>query len=427
MSESLSLTDNRNGKQYEMPIMDGAIAARSLQKVRTSHDDAGLVSYDPGYLNTATAMSRITLIKGLDGTLMYRGYPIEELVHHSNYLEVAYLLIFGELPDAGQDADWRARILGHLDVDAALRDLIATFPPDAHPMGMLISSLGAMGTLYPEAKTVLDPLVRQRQMHRILGHLPTVAAHIYGRREGLSVPDPDPQSGYLANFLRMTHHFGLNLQETHPDVQAAMNALFILHADHEQNCSTNVMRAIGSSHADPYSAMAGAIAALSGPLHGGANEEVLTMLDRIEKVENIPGFLEKVMRKEVLLMGFGHRVYKNMDPRSTLIKELAYKVFEVTGHNPLIEIAMELEKVALDMDYFVDRRLYPNVDFYSGIIYQALGIPTEYYTLLFALARAAGWLAHWVEQLEDPAQKIARPKQIYRGSDQRAFVPMEQR
>lgn len=427
MSQSLSLTDNRSGKQYEMPIMDGAIAARSLQKVRTGQEIAGLVSYDPGYLNTATAMSGITQVNGYEGVLMYRGYPIEELATQSNYLEVAYLLIHGELPTAAQDEYWRRRVLSHLVIEDFIVKQLHAFPPRSHPMGMLLSALAALGTLYPDAKHVQDPASRQQQMYRILGHLPTVAACIYGHCQGQEVEAPDPALGYIANFLRMTRHFGLRQTEPHPTIQAAMNTLFILHADHEQNCSTTVMRAIGSAHSDPYSAMAGAAAALYGPLHGGANEAVLTMLAEIGSIDRIPQFLDRVMKREVLLMGFGHRVYKNTDPRATLIKELAYEVFEVTGPNPLIELAIELERTALSMDYFRDRRLYPNVDFYSGIIYQALGIPAEFYTLLFALARSAGWLAHWAEQLEDPTQKIARPRQIYRGPERRSFLPMAQR
>lgn len=427
MSQSLTFTDNRNGKQYEFPIMDGTIAAKSLQRVKVNQADQGVASYDPGYQNTATTISQITYIDGLQGTLLYRGYPIEELVRHSNFLEVAFLLIQGELPTHTENLAWRSQILENVEINPMIRSLIEAFPMTAHPMGIMISALGAMGTLFPDSKNLQDPLVRLEQMYRILGQLPTIAAHIYGHMHGHEMPSNDTGKGYVGNFLRLTHNFGLNQQEPHPAVQDAMNALFIMHADHEQNCSTAVMRAIGSANADPYSSMAGATAALYGPLHGGANEAVLAMLSTIKDPSEIPNFLEKVIRKEVLLMGFGHRVYRNMDPRATLIKELAYKVFEVTGDNPLIDIAVELEKAALTMDYFQERRLFPNVDFYSGIIYQALGIPAEYYTLLFALARASGWLAHWAEQLEDPAQKIARPKQIYRGPLFRDFAPIENR
>ncbi len=427
MTQSLTFTDNRNGKQYEFPIMDGAIAAKSLQRVKVDQVDQGVVSYDPGYQNTATTISHITFIDGQQGTLLYRGYPIGDLVHQSNYLEVAFLLMFGELPDSAENQSWRSQILGYVEIAPSIRKLIETFPNNAHPMGILISALGALGTLYPESKNVLDAQIRHVQILRILGHLPTVAAYIYGHTQGHVVPPSDTSQGYVGNFLRMMRNFGLNQVDPHPVVQDAMNALFILHADHEQNCSTAAMRAIGSSHSDPYSSMAGATAALYGPLHGGANEAVLAMLSSIKDPSEIPSFLERVIRKEVLLMGFGHRVYHNIDPRATLIKDLAYKVFEVTGNNPLIDIAIELESAALAMDYFQERRLYPNVDFYSGIIYQALGIPAEYYTLLFALARSAGWLAHWSEQLDDPAQKIARPKQIYRGPGHREFVPKDQR
>ncbi len=427
MTQSLTFTDNRNGKQYEFPIMDGAIAAKSLQRVKVDQVDQGVVSYDPGYQNTATTISHITFIDGQQGTLLYRGYPIGDLVHQSNYLEVAFLLMFGELPDSAENQSWRSQILGYVEIAPSIRKLIETFPKNAHPMGILISALGALGTLYPESKNVLDAQIRHVQILRILGHLPTVAAYIYGHTQGHVVPPSDTSQGYVGNFLRMMRNFGLNQVDPHPVVQDAMNALFILHADHEQNCSTAAMRAIGSSHSDPYSSMAGATAALYGPLHGGANESVLAMLSSIKDPSEIPSFLERVIRKEVLLMGFGHRVYHNIDPRATLIKDLAYKVFEVTGNNPLIDIAIELESAALAMDYFQERRLYPNVDFYSGIIYQALGIPAEYYTLLFALARSAGWLAHWSEQLDDPAQKIARPKQIYRGPGHREFVPKDQR
>ncbi len=427
MPQSLTFTDNRNGKRYELPIMNGAIAAKSLQRMKVDQTDPGVVSYDPGYQNTATTISYITYVDGQQGILRYRGYPIEDLVGQSNYLEVAYLLILGELPSQTKNETWRNRILAQVELDPSIHRLIESFPPSAHPMGMLISALGALGTLHPESKQVLDPHVRQEQMYRILGQLPAIAAHCYGHTHGHKVPTADTSKGYIGNFLRMMHNFGLHEEEPNPAVQDAMNALFILHADHEQNCSTAVMRGIGSSHADPYSSMAGATAALYGPLHGGANEAVLAMLSAIQDTAAIPGFLDKVIKKEALLMGFGHRVYRNTDPRATLIKELAYEVFKVTGDNPLIDIAIELERAALNMEYFQERRLYPNVDFYSGIIYQALGIPAEYYTLLFALARSAGWLAHWSEQLDDPAQKIARPRQIYQGAVRRDFVPLAQR
>ena len=426
-SNTVSITDNRSGMTYDLPIIDGAIEARSLQKVRHVQDGAGLVSYDPGFVNTATASSRITLVDGQQGTLSYRGYPIEELAQYSNYLEVAFLLINGELPSAAEDAHWRTSILAHVEVDASIRNLIRTFAPDAHPMTILISALAALGARYADSKNVLAPASRRQQVFRMLGQVTSIAAYIYGHTNGIDTPAPDPDAGYIGNFLRMCRYFGLDSVEQNPVIQNAMNALFILHADHEQNCSTSVMRAIGSSHADPYSSMAGATAALYGPLHGGANEAVLQMLNEIQTIDNIPAFLDRVMNRKALLMGFGHRVYKNMDPRATLIKDLANQVFDVTGANPLIDVAKELERAALDRAYFRDRRLYPNVDFYSGIIYQALGIPPAFYTVLFAVARAVGWLAHWNEQVEDPSQKIARPKQIYRGPAARTFLPMEQR
>ncbi len=426
-SNTVSITDNRSGVTYDLPIIDGAIEARSLQKVRYVQDSAGLVSYDPGFLNTATAISSITLVDGQEGTLSYRGYPIEELAQHSNHLEVAYLLINGELPSAAEDEYWRNSVLAHSEVDPFIRNLIGTFAPDAHPMVILISALAALGTLYPDGKQVLDPEARRRQVFRLLGQITSIAAYIYGYTNGIDTPDPDPDAGYIGNFLRMCRYFGLDSTDPVPVIQKAMNALFILHADHEQNCSTSVMRAIGSAHADPYSSMAGATAALYGPLHGGANEAVLRMLKDIGARDNIPAFLDRVMSRKALLMGFGHRVYKNMDPRATLIKDLADQVFAITGANPLIDVAKELEQEALARSYFRDRRLYPNVDFYSGIIYQALGIPAPFYTVLFAAARAVGWLAHWDELVEDPSQKIARPKQIYRGPDVRTFLPVEQR
>lgn len=427
MKDSLTFTDNRSGKQYEFPILDGAIAAKSLQKVRASQSDQGVVSYDPGYQNTANTVSHITYIDGHEGSLLYRGYPIQDLASHSDYLEVAFLLVNGELPGKEEYALWRARILEHVVPHPTALGVIQAFPADAHPMGVLISALGALGTAFPDGKNVLDARNRQLQLFRVLGQLPSLAANILGRMQGQDVPAPDASHGYIGNFLSMTRNFGLQQAEPHPVIRKAMNVLFILHADHEQNCSTAAMRAIASSQADPYSAMAGATAALYGPLHGGANEAVLEMLSEIGGAGNVQAFLEKVIRKEALLMGFGHRVYRNMDPRATLIKKLAYEVFDVTGNNPLIEVAKALETAALDMEYFQARRLYPNVDFYSGITYQALGIPTEFYTVLFALARTAGWLAHWIEHMEDPAQKIARPKQIYRGPEARDYVALNQR
>ncbi|RLT34337.1 MAG: citrate synthase, partial [Chloroflexi bacterium] len=412
-NNTLTITDNRTGQTYEVPINDETIKAIDLRQVRVQADDFGLMTYDPGFTNTASCKSRITYIDGDKGILEYRGYPIEQLAEQSSFLEVAYLLIFGVLPTVDQLAHWEQRIMRHTYIHENLTDLLKTFRYDAHPMGILVSAIAAMSTLHPEAKQVHDSEVRLKQIYRILGKLPTVAAFAYRHRIGRPYNYPDSTLGYAGNFLYMLDFMGQSNYQVNPVLAHALDVLFILHADHEQNCSTSAMRGIASSEADPYSSMAGAAAALYGPLHGGANEAVLRMLREIGSVANIPGFIERVKKREVRLMGFGHRVYKNYDPRARIIKKIAYEVFEVTQKNPLLDIAIELERIALEDDYFISRKLYPNVDFYSGIIYQAMGFPVEMFPVLFAIPRTAGWLAQWEELLLDPEQKIARPRQIY--------------
>ncbi|MBI3959657.1 MAG: citrate synthase [Chloroflexi bacterium] len=426
-NNTLTITDNRTGETYEVPINDETINAIDLRKIRVQQDDFGLMTYDPGYTNTTSCKSRITYIDGDKGILEYRGYPIEQLAEQSSFLEVAYLLIYGELPTADQLAHWENRIMRHTYIHENLTDLLKTFRYDAHPMGILVSAIAAMSTLHPEAKQVHDPEVRLKQIYRILGKLPTVAAFAYRHRIGRPYNYPDSTLGYAGNFLYMLDFMGQSNYAVNPVLAHALDVLFILHADHEQNCSTSAMRGIASSEADPYSSMAGAAAALYGPLHGGANEAVLRMLREIGSVANIPGFIERVKKREVRLMGFGHRVYKNYDPRARIIKKIAYEVFAVTQKNPLLDIAIELERIALEDDYFVSRKLYPNVDFYSGIIYQAMGFPVDMFPVLFALGRAPGWLAQWVEMVDDPDQKISRPRQIYLGERGREYVPLDQR
>lgn len=426
-SNTLTITDNRTGETYEVPIQDETINAIDLRKIKVQADDFGMMAYDPGYTNTASCKSRITYIDGDKGILEYRGYPIEQLAEKSSFLEVAYLLIYGELPTADQLAHWEQRIMRHTYIHENLTDLLKTFRYDAHPMGILVSAIAAMSTLHPEAKQVHDADVRLKQIYRILGKLPTVAAFAYRHRIGRPYNYPDSTLGYSGNFLYMLDYMGQSNYEVNPVLARALDVLFILHADHEQNCSTSAMRSIGSSEADPYSSMAGAAAALYGPLHGGANEAVLRMLGEIGSVDNIPAFIDRVKNREVRLMGFGHRVYKNYDPRARIIKKIAYEVFEVTEKNPLIDIAIELERIALEDEYFVSRKLYPNVDFYSGIIYQAMGFPVDMFPVLFALGRAPGWLAQWAEMVDDPEQRIARPRQIYLGERGREYVAVDQR
>ena len=415
---SLSITDNRTGKRYEVPIADGAINASDLRQIKTDSQDFGLLSYDPAYMNTASCRSRITFIDGDNGILEYRGYPIEQLAERRSFLDVAYLLIFGELPNAGEAAAWRDQITVHTMVHENLKKLMEGFRYDAHPMGMFLSTIGALSTFYPDAKAIGDIESRHLQMLRLIGKVPTIAAYAHRHSQGLPYVMPDNDRPYAANFLTMMFKMA-GTYNPHPALVRAMDVLFILHADHEQNCSTSAMRAIGSSHADPYSALAGAAAALYGPLHGGANEAVLRMLADIGSVANVPAFVKRVKAGEGRLMGFGHRVYKSYDPRARILKQMADAVFEVQGRNPLITVALELERIALEDEYFVSRKLYPNVDFYSGLIYQAMQFPVAMFPVLFAIPRTVGWLAQWEEMLLDPEQKIARPRQLYVGAARR--------
>ncbi len=425
--DSLTITDNRTGKTYEIPIEHDTIHATDLRQMKVNPDDFGLMSYDPAYMNTAACKSRITYIDGDKGILQYRGYPIEQLAEKSSYLEVAYLILHGELPSKDQLAYWENRVMRHTFIHENQVQLIRAFRYDAHPMGILISVVSAMSTIHTEAKNIHDPKIREKQIWRIIGKLPTIAAFAYRNRIGRPFNYPDSSLSYTANLLYMLDYLNQREYKVHPTLARAIDTLFILHADHEQNCSTSVMRAVGSSHADPYSAISAAAAALYGPLHGGANEAVLLMLNSIGDVKNVPAYIERVKSGEVRLMGFGHRVYKNYDPRASIIKKVASEVFEVTGSNPLLDIALELERIALQDDYFISRKLYPNVDFYSGIIYHTMRFPMDMFPFLFAIPRASGWLAQWIEMLEDPEQKIARPRQIYLGPDKRDYVPAEER
>jgi citrate synthase len=426
-SDALTLTDNRTGKTYEIPITHGAIRASDLRQIKTGPDDFGLMSYDPAFMNTASTKSTITYLDGDKGILRYRGYPIEQLAEKSTYLETAYLIFYGELPTQAQLEEWTHHITHHTFLHENVKHIMEAFRYDAHPMGMFISTVAALSTFYPEAHQVRNPEVRLKQVYRLIAKVPTIAAFSYRHSRGLPYVYPDNDLSYTGNFLGMLDKMTQVKYQPDPVKERALDVLFILHADHEQNCGTNAMRAIGSSLVDPYSAMAGAAAALYGPLHGGANEEVLKMLTEIGHVKNIPAFIEKVKAGEGRLMGFGHRVYKNYDPRAKIIKRTADAVFKVTGVNPLLEIALELERIALQDDYFISRKLYPNVDFYSGIIYQALGFPVEFFPVLFAIPRTVGWLTQWVEMLNDADQKIARPRQIYLGKDQRDYAPMDKR
>ncbi len=427
MPDTLTITDNRTGKQYEIPISHGAIKAMDLRQIKAANDDFGLMSYDPAFMNTASCQSRITFIDGDAGILRYRGYPIEQLAEKSNYLEVAYLLIYGELPTSSQLENWVYHITHHTMLHENTKKFMEGFHYDAHPMGMLVSTVGAMSTLYPDAKKIFDAEIRQLQIYRLLGKMPAIAAYASRHRLGLPYVYPDNDLSYTGNFLSMMYKMTEMKYKSNPVLERALDVLFILHADHEQNCSANTMRSIGSSHPDPFVATAGAAAALYGPLHGGANEEVLRMLNEIGSIDKIPEFIKRVKAGEVRLMGFGHRIYKNHDPRARIIKETADQVFAVTGRNRLLDIAIELERIALQEDYFVKRKLYPNVDFYSGIIYQAMGFPTDAFTVLFAIPRTSGWIAQWQEMLLDAEQKIARPRQLYLGAETRNFVPMAKR
>ena len=427
--DALSVVDRRTGKSYELPIANGTIRAMDLRQIKTGADDFGLMAYDPGFLNTAACTSRITFIDGDKGILRYRGYPIEVLAEKCTYLEVAYLLLHGELPDQKQYEKFVHDITYHTMIHESLKKIMDAFNYDAHPMGMLISMIAAMSTFYPEAHNVHDPKVRIKQIHRLIAKMPTIAAFAYRHSIGLPYMYPSNDLSYSENFLTMLFTTPAEHFKPNPTLVRALDVLFILHADHEQNCGTNAMRSIGSAHTDPYSSVAGAAAALYGPLHGGANEEVLKMLEQVGSISRVPAFIKEVKegKGEKRLMGFGHRVYKNFDPRAKIIKRMAEEVFEVTGRNPLLDIALELERIALQDDYFVKRKLYPNVDFYSGLIYEALGIPSAAFTVLFAIPRTAGWLAQWEEMLEDPENKIARPRQVYLGPGDRPFVPMNKR
>jgi len=426
-NDTLTITDNRTGQTYEIPIEDGSIRAMALRSIKTSDDDFGLLSYDPGLQNTASCRSTISFIDGDRGILRYRGYPIEELAERSTYLETAYLIIKGELPDTKHLEAWTYNITMHTMLHENIKKFVEGFRYDAHPMGILVSTIGALSTFYPEAKEVESIESRRVQVRRLIGKIPTLAAYAYRQSLGLPYVQPDNDLSYTANFLSMLFKMTELKYKPNPVFERALDVLFILHADHEQNCSTTAVRNVGSSQADPYSALAAATAALYGPLHGGANEAVIHMLKRIGDVKNIPDFIASVKAGEGRLMGFGHRIYKNYDPRAKIIKETAYEVFDETGKNPLIDIAVELEKIALNDDYFVDRKLYPNVDFYSGIIYQALGFPMSMFPVLFAIPRTAGWLSQWVENVIDEEQKIVRPRQIYVGSGERGYVPIEKR
>jgi len=414
-NDMLRVTDSRTGRSYELPIVDGAIRAIDLRQIKTSDDDFGLLSYDPGYQNTASCRSAITFIDGGKGILRYRGYLIEELARRSSFLDVAWLLLTGDLPDKKQSAAWAHQISNHTFVHENIKKFIDGFWHDAHPMGILVSTLAALSTFYPEAKAVHDRAVQDEQVVRLIAKMPTLAAFAYRHARGLPYAYPDDELSYAGNFLNMMWKMTELKYSPDPVLEHALDVLFILHADHEQNCSTSAMRDVASSGTDPYSAAAAAAAALYGPLHGGANEQVLNMLRKIGSVGEVPGYLERVKRGELRLTGFGHRVYTNYDPRATIIKEVADQVFEVTGRNPLLDIALELERIALADDYFISHRLYPNVDFYSGIIYQAMGFPAAMFPVLFAIGRMPGWLAHWQESSVDPEQKIARPRQIYVG------------
>ncbi len=417
--EVLHVTDSRTGRSYDLPITNGSIKAIDLRKITVSDDDFGLLSYDPAYLNTASCRSAITYIDGEKGILRYRGYPIEELAERASFLDVANLLLCGELPGKKESADWADQITHHTFVHENVKKFIDGFHHDAHPMGILVSTIAALSTFYPGAKAISDPERRHEQVVRLIAKMPTLAAFAYRHAMGLPYAYPDNELSYTGNFLNMM--WKMTEPRYHPDpvLEQALNVLFILHADHEQNCSTSAMRVVGSSRADPYSAAAGATAALYGPLHGGANEQVLRMLNEIGSVDNIPAYVERVKKGELRLMGFGHRVYRNFDPRATIIKTIADLVFEVTGPNRLLDIALELERIALADDYFVDHKLYPNVDFYSGIIYQAMGFPVDMFPVLFAIGRMPGWLAQWEEGIQDPDQKISRPRQIYVGRELR--------
>ena len=424
---TLTITDDRTGTSYTLPIENGTIRAMDLRKIKASADDFGLMTYDPAFMNTASCRSAITFIDGDKGILRYRGYPIEVLAEHSTFLEVAYLLLFGDLPTATQLKEWVNEITHHTMLHESTKKFMEGFRHDAHPMAMFVSTVAALSGVYPESRNIHDPAIRLHQIKRLIGKVPSIAAMSYRHSVGFPYVYPDNDLTYAENFMNMLWKMVEPKYAANPVIARALDILFILHADHEQNCSANAMRAVGSAHADPYLSTAAAAAALSGPLHGGANEEVLRMLDEIGTKANVPAYIKRIKEGHGRLMGFGHRVYKNYDPRAKIIKWAADRVFEVTGRNTKIEIALELERIALEDDYFVSRKLYPNVDFYSGIMYQAMGFRPEMFTVLFAIPRTAGWLAQWQEMLTDPEQKIARPRQVWIGHETRKFVPVEQR
>ncbi len=425
--DSLHITDNRTGKSYELPIVNGAIRTNDLRQIKVDADDFGLMGYDPAFTNTSSCVSRVTYIDGDKGILEYRGYPIEELAEKSTFLETAYLILYGELPTSAQLKEWTWNITHHTFIHESIKKFLDGFHHDAHPMGMLISTVAALSTFYPEAKDIFNPDSRRKQTHRLIGKMPTLAAFAYRHSLGLPYAYPDNDLSYSGNFLNMLFRTTELKYKPNATLEHALDVLFILHADHEQNCSTSAMRGVGSSHVDPYSATAAATAALYGPLHGGANEQVLRMLLEIGSVKNVPAYIKQAQSGDKRLMGFGHRVYKNFDPRATIIKRVAYEVFDVLGRNPLLDIALECERIALQDEYFIKRKLYPNVDFYSGLIYQALGFPMTMFPVLFAIPRTAGWVAQWDEMLQDSEQKIARPRQIYLGGRRRSYLSIEQR
>ena len=424
---SLTVTDNRTGKTFEIPITNESIRSADFRQMKESPDDFGLMCYDPAFMNTASCTSKITYIDGDKGILMYRGYPIDQLAEKSNFMEVSYLTLYGELPSEAEISQWIYNITHHTLVHEQIKKFMDGFHYDAHPMGMLVSTVAALSTFYPDAKKVRDREVRQLQTHRLIAKMPTIAAYAYRHSVGMRYAYPDNDLSYTGNFLNMLFKTTEVKYKPDPVLERALDILFILHCDHEQNCSANAMRAVGSAESDPYSCVAAAAAALYGPLHGGANEAVLRMLTEIGSKSKIPEFIKKVKAGEGKLMGFGHRIYKNYDPRAKIIKQTADAVFEVTGKNPLLDIALELEKIALEDEYFITRKLYPNVDFYSGIIYHAMGFPVDLFPVLFAIPRTAGWIAQWEEMLDDPEQKIARPRQVFLGYGRRDYVSMSQR
>jgi citrate synthase len=425
--DTLTIIDNRNGKQYEIPITHDTIRAIDLRQIRIHDSDFGMMSYDPAFTNTAACTSKIAFIDGDKGILRYRGYPIEELAEKSSYIETAYLILHGELPVRSQLDEWTYHVTHHTFIHESIKKFLDGFHYDAHPMGMLISTVAALSTFYPDAKDIFNADSRRKQTYRLIGKMPTLAAFAYRHSLGMPFAYPDNDLSYTGNFLNMLFRTTELKYRPNPTLERALDVLFILHADHEQNCSTSAMRGVGSSHVDPYSATAAATAALYGPLHGGANEQVLRMLLEIGSVNRVPEYIKHVKAGEKKLMGFGHRVYKNYDPRAKVVKRIAYEVFDVMGRNPMIDIALECERIALEDDYFISRKLYPNVDFYTGLIYQSMGFPVTMFPVLFAIPRTSGWIAQWEEMLLDAEQKIARPRQVYLGADNRSYIPMDLR